>query len=114
MAAAAAETRERIDAFMAAGNSRHVAERAVLGVSHAEMGGYLLTLWGFSPVVSQAVAHHHRTWSDGEAPSTVVAAVQVAEALSDRREPDLTALRALGHEAPPAAWTQRIAALGLP
>ncbi len=35
------------------------AELAVLGVSHAEIGGYLLGLWGFEETVVLAVARHH-------------------------------------------------------
>lgn len=35
------------------------AERQVLGASHAEVGGYLLGLWGFSPKACNAVVFHH-------------------------------------------------------
>jgi putative nucleotidyltransferase with HDIG domain len=36
------------------------AEKAILGVSHAELGGYLLGLWGLPESVIKAVAYHHR------------------------------------------------------
>jgi putative nucleotidyltransferase with HDIG domain len=36
------------------------AEEAILGVSHAEIGAYLLGLWGIDALVVEAVAHHHR------------------------------------------------------
>jgi HD-like signal output (HDOD) protein len=36
------------------------AEKAILGVSHAELGGYLLGLWGMPESVIRAVAFHHR------------------------------------------------------
>jgi HD-like signal output (HDOD) protein len=35
------------------------AERRVLGASHAEIGAYLLGIWGFPAPVVEAVAHHH-------------------------------------------------------
>lgn len=34
-------------------------ERQILGASHAEVGAYLLGLWGFSDAVIEAVAFHH-------------------------------------------------------
>jgi putative nucleotidyltransferase with HDIG domain len=35
------------------------AERRVIGASHAEVGAYLLGIWGLPPAVVEAVAHHH-------------------------------------------------------
>jgi len=35
------------------------AEREVLGVSHAEVGAYLLSLWGLPETIVEAVLHHH-------------------------------------------------------
>lgn len=37
----------------------HEIEREILGVTHAEMGAYLLGLWGLPWTVVEAVAHHH-------------------------------------------------------
>lgn len=36
------------------------AEEELLGISHAEIGAYLLGLWGINDMVVEAVAHHHR------------------------------------------------------
>ena len=36
------------------------AEEQILGTSHAEIGAYLLGLWGIHPQAVEAVAHHHR------------------------------------------------------
>lgn len=36
------------------------AEEELLGLSHAELGAYLLGLWGFPPLAVEAIAHHHR------------------------------------------------------
>ncbi len=38
------------------------AEREVFGSSHAEVGAYLLGLWGVSFSVVEAVAYHHSPW----------------------------------------------------
>lgn len=37
----------------------HLAEYTIFGASHAEVGAYLLGLWGFSGPVIEAVAYHH-------------------------------------------------------
>jgi putative nucleotidyltransferase with HDIG domain len=34
-------------------------EEELIGVSHAEVGAYLLSLWGLPSPVVEAVAHHH-------------------------------------------------------
>lgn len=39
--------------------SFHQAEREILGVTHAEIGAYLISLWGESDVIAEAVAFHH-------------------------------------------------------
>jgi HD-like signal output (HDOD) protein len=38
----------------------HAAETAIMGASHAEIGAYLLGLWGLPFPVVEAVAHHHQ------------------------------------------------------
>jgi len=35
------------------------AEKKVFGTSHAELGAYLLGLWGFNSSIAEAVAYHH-------------------------------------------------------
>jgi len=37
----------------------YVIEEELIGVSHAEVGAYLLSLWGLPYPVVEAVAHHH-------------------------------------------------------
>jgi len=50
-------------------NNRRVAEVEAeqLGLTHAEVGAYLLGLWGLHPLVVQAVAGHHDETSGAEA-----------------------------------------------
>jgi HD-like signal output (HDOD) protein len=38
----------------------HESEEALLGISHAELGAYLLGMWGIEQPVVEAVAHHHK------------------------------------------------------
>ena len=44
----------------ATGCSQVEAEEQIIGTSHAEIGAYLLGLWGIDSLVVEAVAHHHR------------------------------------------------------
>ncbi len=37
----------------------HEAETRIMGASHAEVGAYLLGIWGFPYPIIEAVAHHH-------------------------------------------------------
>ncbi len=43
----------------ASGRTRVEIEMALLGTTHAEIGAYLLALWGVSTPVVEAVCHHH-------------------------------------------------------
>jgi putative nucleotidyltransferase with HDIG domain len=53
------QARAAIDLAAAKAIPRHDAEREILGVSHAEVGAYLLGLWGLPHTVVEAVAYHH-------------------------------------------------------
>jgi HD-like signal output (HDOD) protein len=59
------------------------AERAVMGITHAEVGAYLLNLWGLPLDIVDAVARHH---APGPAPRdrvlTPAAAIYVASELA--------------------------------
>jgi len=58
------------------------AENEVIGSTHAEVGGYLLGLWGFSDSIIEALVFHHRP---GEAPTkqfTALTAVHAANTLA--------------------------------
>lgn len=66
-------------------------ERERIGVSHAEVGAYLLGLWGLPHGVVEAVAYHHEPLRIRATGSRVSAAVHVADALvhQSRRGIDL-------------------------
>jgi HD-like signal output (HDOD) protein len=53
----------------------HVAEKELLGSSHADVGGYVLGLWGVPPVIVDAVLGHHELPKSANA---ITAAVYIA------------------------------------
>lgn len=57
------------------------AETRVFGASHAQMGAYLLGIWGLPSAVVHAVAHHHTPEEALESNFDPLAAVAVAHAL---------------------------------
>ncbi len=61
--------------------SLYEVERESLGTTHAEVGAYLLGLWGLPHDVIEGVAHHHGDWAK-VVRLDVVAAVRLADALS--------------------------------
>ena len=66
-----------------------VAEEQLFGVTHAEVGGYLVGLWGLPTPIVEAIAYHHRPECIAAGPEgDVAAAVCVALALADGATPD--------------------------
>jgi HD-like signal output (HDOD) protein len=61
--------------------SRHAVELEKMGVTHAEVGAYLLGLWGLPYCIVEAVAHHHHPRDVDGANVRVLAAVHVADRL---------------------------------
>lgn len=59
----------------------HEAETLTIGASHAEVGAYLLGIWGLPYPVIEAVAHHHSPQSVAPAEFDALAALAVAHAL---------------------------------
>jgi HD-like signal output (HDOD) protein len=91
------------------------AEREVLGSTHADVGAYLLGLWGLPDPIIEAVALHHHPSDCAEKVFGPLAAVHVADALESqnpsRREhaapaaqPDLAYLNAVGKAARFEDW----------
>jgi HD-like signal output (HDOD) protein len=56
-------------------------EKEILGVTHAEIGAYLLGLWGLPYPIVEGVAFHHDPAELGELTFGVPAALNVADAL---------------------------------
>jgi len=61
----------------------HEAEQAARGSTHAEIGAYLLDLWGIPHTIVEAVAYHHAPRAAHGALFDHVTAVHVADALAD-------------------------------
>jgi putative nucleotidyltransferase with HDIG domain len=59
----------------------HEAEQEVLGITHAELGAYLLGLWGLPEPIVEAVAFHHRPPRGLHRASEVLTAVHVTNGL---------------------------------
>lgn len=57
------------------------AETAVIGASHAQLGAYLLGLWGLPYSVVEAVAYHHAPQRAGAQEFDTLAALAVAQSL---------------------------------
>lgn len=68
----------------AAAEKRHVheVEREMLGVTHGEVGAYLLGAWGLPFPIVEAVAYHHVPGSVSSGTFDILAAVHVADALA--------------------------------
>jgi HD-like signal output (HDOD) protein/CheY-like chemotaxis protein len=64
------------------GCSQVEAEEQGIGISHAEIGAYLLGLWGIDGLIVEAVAHHHRPNRIPHESFDVSAAVYVADRLA--------------------------------
>ena len=71
----------------ATGRSLDAVELERLGVTHAEIGAYLLGIWGLPYGIVEAVAHHHHPARSGAKSLDVVGAVHVASALVQELEP---------------------------
>jgi HD-like signal output (HDOD) protein len=89
-----------------AGVPIHNVESERLGVSHAQVGAYLLGLWGLPHEVLDIVAFHHAPWV-GSLPLDAASAVRLAEAIS--LEVTLDRRFALAHAEPlPDGWIEQM------
>ncbi|MCC7413583.1 MAG: HDOD domain-containing protein [Gammaproteobacteria bacterium] len=59
------------------------AEREAFGHSHAEVGAYLMGIWGLPDLIVEAIAYHHAPGESQDAGFTPLTAVHVADALCD-------------------------------
>lgn len=99
------------------------AEVELLGTSHAEIGAYLLGLWGIPDLVVEAIAHHHHPTRIPHTDFDSTVAVYVADLLAHELdahpqgatgleigEPDRTWLETLGLSPMLAEFRERAAA----
>lgn len=83
------------------------AEQQIFTCTHADVGGYLLGLWGLPPAVVDAIACHHRPGISQDRTFTPLTAVHVANVLDWERTP------ANGIGKPPAIDEDYLASLEL-
>jgi HD-like signal output (HDOD) protein/CheY-like chemotaxis protein len=88
--------RKIVDETRASGRSIHQVETEFLGVTHAEIGAYLLGIWGLPYSIVEAVAHHHTPQGAGFVGWDVVGAVHVASSLAA----ELVPCNPAGHTGP--------------
>ncbi len=82
------ELEQAIELALAAGTSLMQAEYEILGASHAEIGAYLLALWGLPYPVVEAVAHHHHPGRVKSAGLDALSGLAVAIALTGGDDSD--------------------------
>jgi putative nucleotidyltransferase with HDIG domain len=70
------------------GRPLHAIERERSGATHAEIGAYLLTLWGLPHPIVEAVAHHHAPTRLDHTELDPVAAVHIANLLISEQQAD--------------------------
>ncbi len=58
------------------------AETRILGANHAEIGAYLLGLWGFDDNLVHAILHHHKPFEYDEGGSSLTSILHVSDVLS--------------------------------
>jgi len=64
------------------GRPLHVVERELGSSTHAEIGAYLLGLWGLPYPIVEAVAYHHGPAPEGQSGFDIAAAVRIADQLA--------------------------------
>lgn len=62
-------------------------ELQIHGVTHAQIGAYLLDMWGLPYPVIEAVAHQHAPWRVEQREFDLLAAVYVADTLAAQARP---------------------------
>jgi len=72
-----------VKAASAADRPSHEIEAEMLGVTHAEVGAYLLGLWGLSYPIVEAVAYHHNPGAALERAFDLPTAISAANALAE-------------------------------
>jgi len=85
----------------------HEAEAEVLGATHAEVGAYLLGIWGLPDTIVMATAHHHSVRGSEERSFGPLSAVHICNALVS----EVTHLARIG--ARPTIDERHVAELGL-
>ncbi len=88
----------------------HIAEKQLFGVTHAEIGGYLLGIWGLPYPIVEAVANHHEPARvPRRTESGILEAVYVANCLANETELDEDFLEETGMRDRVESWREKVA-----
>lgn len=93
------------------GCERSEAEASILGADHAQVGAYLLGVWGLPNRVVNAVAFHHRPGRPTGEAIDLLGAVHVAECLARGQLPEAPYVNWLGNESERQEWLAQARAL---
>jgi HD-like signal output (HDOD) protein len=85
----AGDLRASVDLAISQRIPMFVAEKEVMGASHAEIGAYLLGIWGLPYPIVEAVAHHHQPSRVAQPDFDVLAALTIAQALAPTDESEM-------------------------
>jgi HD-like signal output (HDOD) protein len=77
----------------------HEVEREIIGASHAEVGAYLLGIWGLPYSVIEAVAFQHTPAQVRQTEFDLLAALATAETLALADTPDAFGVKSSNHAA---------------
>jgi HD-like signal output (HDOD) protein len=109
-----AKFREISELSRASGRGLHAVEEELLGVSHAEVGAYLLGVWGLPYTIVESTAFHHvpsRAGAPGELLTTLhLASSVVEEAAGAEPTLDRELMETLGRTSEIAAYQAAAAA----
>src|SRR5580658_1410410 len=103
------ELEQAVELALAAGICLPQAEYEILGASHAEIGAYLLALWGLPYAVVEAVAHHHCPGRVKSVGLDTLSALAVAIALTGGDDSDGCARSLMPSATVGAAYLQSLA-----
>ncbi len=67
-------------------------EADTLGTSHAEIGAYLLGLWGFAENIIEAIIHHHKPEIFGDEPNSLITVLHLADSFAHHLDPAIKEL----------------------
>jgi putative nucleotidyltransferase with HDIG domain len=88
----------------------HVVEQDLIGVSHAEVGAYLLGIWGLPTPVVEAVAHHHHPERIPHDALDAVGIVHIANFLAHEHPVHPPIAGPLPHQRPDPTYLQEVGA----
>jgi len=95
----------------ASGRGVHLLEKEAFGVSHAEVGAYLLGVWGLPFTIVEAVAYHHQPGLIQEGPCVTLALLHAADAFVEAGGAglDMAFLSRAGFAAQAPRWQEIVA-----